>query len=155
MPLRILSKKLQKHTTTHRNHSEFGLFRQGFSILFFKIVQKAVKTNKSIQQQPKSVQKDSKSIQIRRGRLSNSLQKVWVPLQSSRSWWWSVLAENASFHIRILSEDASFRLAFPKARFSDSLFSRRVFHIRLSDSAPRRFGFLKARLSDSNSFTIA
>ena len=60
----------------------------------------------------------------------------------------AVLAESVSFHFRIRSEGASFRLAFLKARFSASLASRRAFQIRLSESAPRRFGFLKARLSD-------
>ena len=60
----------------------------------------------------------------------------------------AVLAESVSFHIRIFSEDASLRLAFPEARFSDSLFSRRAFQIRLLESAPRRFGFLNARLLD-------
>ena len=49
--------------------------------------------------------------------------------------------QRRTFHIRILSEDASFRLAFLKARLSDSLFCRRAFQIRLSDGAPFRFAF--------------
>ena len=54
--------------------------------------------------------------------------------------------------------DASFRLAFLKARLSDSVFSRRAFQIwlsdgRLSDSlserAPFRFEFFRNRLTGS------
>jgi len=90
-----------------------------------------------------SVKTDSKSIEIRRGRLSNSLRMVWAPIETCWSWCWCCLAEGASVKV-------AFQLDFPKMPFSHShSLWRRVFQIGFSESAPLRFSFLKARLSDS------
>ena len=53
-----------------------------------------------------------------------------------------------------LSEGAPLRSAFLKARLSDSPFRRRACQIRLSVGAPLGFAFLRARLSDWKSFEI-
>ena len=107
----------------------------------------------------KSVKPDSNLIEIRRGRLSNSLQKVWVPLQICWSWcWWClgwkrVFSHSHSLWRRVFqisfSESALLRFAFLKARPLDSPFWKRASQIRLSEGAPFRLELLRNRLVGS------
>ena len=60
---KIYTKKTQKHTKTHRNPSDLSLFSQGLWI-FRAFLQKASKTQKSIQKRLKNIQKHIEILQI-------------------------------------------------------------------------------------------